>query len=58
MGKYEEFNNVLNSMNDLLGEGKIDGNSMKTAYLGLCANYLACIADELHKINEREVEKK
>ena len=57
MGKFEEFNNALKLMDDLLSEGKLDRDSMKTAYLGLCANYLACIADELHKMNEREDKK-
>ena len=58
MGKQEEFDNILNRMIDLVDDGKIDGDSMKIAYLGLCANYLSCIADELHKMNEREAEKK
>lgn len=57
MGKYEEFCNTVKRMDDLLAEGKIDGDSMTTVYFALCADYLACIADELHKMNEREAEK-
>lgn len=57
MSKYiDDFNEFTNELRRDLELGKINGDTVRTAYLVMIAGYLATIVDQLNEMNNKEDE--
>lgn len=52
----DDFNEFTNELRRDLELGKINGDTVRTAYLGMIAGYLATIVDQLNEMNNKENE--